>query len=375
MFGWEHQSNIVSNWAGPQSWYKIMFNVFNDHRSLCDKYDACQCGPDGFPLFFHANAWDPNPLLDPVSDDAMSMLFITDGAGVLALLDNQLQEIYQKHCIIIEDNTLGPPPPFSLETMERYRDPDDLCDVQDVGLQTPTNVNCARIVQLIFATHEHAMTQVEGASGITDVTLPSDRLRLCLFSSAGAYTHDHVNTAGTIFDCVTGRKIFAIVVPSNKQESCGHFGFRHTFTDWEGHHSNVKHLRWEFFVLHPGQIFYMCLGMLHYVISMDDSVAHGWHNHTCSTTAVAVWNGATTNADHASVQWMFLHIMRFFVKNVCAGQYRKLHVPDITTGKGLSDVVALHCLIVLYPALDTSTYHPQNPAQHWPEQLAEIVST
>lgn len=171
-------------------------------------------------------------------------------------------------------------------------------------------------------------------------------LRWVIFANAGASTHQHVDTAGTVFTCVTGTKIFAIAVRRNDLKSKdyrGRFDTRQAFTDWEGSKSNTEVFRWEFFILRPGQVLYVIFSFycvifsflasymrpttIHYVISVDDCIAEGLHEHTMASIGASIHatlhnvvaDDATTNADHSTARWLFLRIFHYAVDRICAG--------------------------------------------------------
>ncbi|KAJ7721655.1 hypothetical protein DFH07DRAFT_784061 [Mycena maculata] len=396
----------------------------HDNDVLTEMFERSRLDENRLPLFLNARARDPDPTLDPAMD-GVSALYRTTLAEFSMFPAEKQQAIFRRRSIVLDKVPIeGPPPTFSRETFAEYRDPDLPCEIQDVGLRLPEKANCLRVGCLAdlletpaarggepvlnalnntlpnktlpippawraFATHEAALTFTEHFGGITSAIVPYGDVRWVIFANKGATTHQHVDTAGTIFVCVVGRKIIAIAVRRADlgDKARGAMGSRYAFTEWEGCEANTDVFDYEFFVLEPGQVFYMRPSTIHYVISVDNCIARGHHTHTMSSISASAFvtlhnvvaAEATTNADHMSARWMFLRIFNFAVRKICSGDHG-LHVPNPLTPEGLSDLIVLHSFVQLYPAFDTYSYpdppskkpHPPNMAD---EDLSEMVAT
>jgi hypothetical protein len=67
-------------------------------------------------------------------------------------------------------------------------------------------------------------------------------------------------------------------------------------------------------------------------------------------------NGATTNADHDTARHLLVRI-GIFQSLRLLGQSPGVHVPDLTIGEQVFDLVNLLCFCSLYPALSAHSYH------------------
>ncbi|KAJ6546577.1 hypothetical protein B0H10DRAFT_1969610 [Mycena sp. CBHHK59/15] len=280
-----------------------------------------------------------------------------------------------------------------------FRDPEELCEIQDVGLRVRDSPHCQRYGCLrdlldhkddrvlnalqnplpsrsinlppawsAFATHEHAFTQLAGIDGVPRTMLPWGDVCWAVICTAGANTLLHVDLYGTYFEVTVGEKIFFLGRRRDDFEEGDHKGdwaSRHAFSSWDPTDSNTNTMRFEVFILRPGQVLYMQPGVPHYVISTENSIAVGGHDHCASSMQRSVYTTyanvmaarSTTNADHVSSRYMFLRIFRFQLGAILKGKSGDIHVFDLAMQEGILDFLALHHLVILYQALHPASYY------------------
>jgi hypothetical protein len=122
---------------------------------------------------------------------------------------------------------------------------------------------------------------------------------------------------------------------------------------------------------------------IHFVISLTDCIAVGHHGHCAAELSSGIHctlhnimtNGATTNADHATARHLLVRVFIFQCLRLLAKK-PGLHIPDLTVGEQLFDLMNLICFVILYPALAVASYVDIDKDQRMPmdeERFAELL--
>ncbi|KAK7049017.1 hypothetical protein R3P38DRAFT_2764885 [Favolaschia claudopus] len=104
---------------------------------------------------------------------------------------------------------------------------------------------------------------------------------------------------------------------------------------------------------------YMRAGTPHFVISLEDTIAHGLHSINACQIQATVFNvlhnfiteGSLANAEHRPIQTLLIRIFIYWVHLLTKPDLDQTHAPNIHTQEGLLDLLTLYSYIVLYPAL------------------------
>ncbi|KAJ7445565.1 hypothetical protein B0H11DRAFT_2249455 [Mycena galericulata] len=370
-----------------------------DSEALLEMMNTEIKGVDGRPLICAESARNANPDLKPGKEQ--SCVLVSTRADFVALPARAQQRILRNRCILLVDAMDGPDPGFNLESLSLLRDPYALCDVQDPSYRTDLFERdigrVGRLEQLLntearggwasfnalqnpqenatipmppafqaFATHERALTHCQTHEELPPVQLAWRHTRWGIAAMKGAKSSCHTDAIATAFIEKTGYKLIALAVPRDdlgEDVLTGNFASRHAFDVWEPRGAMEEFLRWEFFVLGPGQAFYMASTQIHWVLSLSECIAWGHHFHCVSTMGRsvqstlhdAITNWATTNANHATARWLMIRIFIFECEHILKRR-TILHVPDVRNKEELWDVVCLLSFVVLYPALDAASY-------------------
>ncbi|KAK6985078.1 hypothetical protein R3P38DRAFT_2805807 [Favolaschia claudopus] len=336
-----------------------------------------QSQPTARPLFLEDSARDPNPRL----------------------------QASEKQSILYE-----PPPPFSWETLQQFRDPDALCPIQDMGLKGSKGDQCLVAGPLnallpkegrpvlnavhhplphqqlplppglsYFCSLAAAMTFLQNHQHLPGVPSPWGDRRWGLCATALARSPTHQDIAATEITILTGAKMVAIGVPRAGEFGTTNYradpGSRFSFMDWEyvQEDAQIDVYRWEVFVLEPNMVFYMRAGTPHFIISLEDTIAYGLHSINGAQIQPAIFTvlhnlvteGFHANAEHCAIQWLLVHhtttwVVRFIQYELLLNKVGRpetpMHYPNIGTPEGLLDIMTLQSYVVLYPALLLEPY-------------------
>ncbi|KAJ6448410.1 hypothetical protein C8R47DRAFT_1231045 [Mycena vitilis] len=343
--------------AGSVLFQYNMFAKFKTDREMIKAMLNSQTQtPDGLPLFMQPSAKDPNPNLKP--SDTQSVLHVCTKAEFLAL-DRRTQWAES-------------PPPFDETTLSMFRDPRKLCTIQDMGLDTmkkhddylrssplttmlphpdrpvlnaihhplPHTSYSATPGLHTFTSIEHAMTHLQGHPNLPDVHSPWADLRWGLVGTQGARSPTHLDIMATEMEVITGGKMVCIGVPRADR-----FKDNHYQADLSS--SFMRH------------------GTRHFIISLEDTIAHGLHTIQSEQAEAAVQvilhhivtEDASTNASHDSARWLLVRLFIFWVEQILQNApLESNHFPDIETKYGLLQLLYLQSYVILYPALDFNAY-------------------
>ncbi|KAK7030799.1 hypothetical protein R3P38DRAFT_3188499 [Favolaschia claudopus] len=117
---------------------------------------------------------------------------------------------------------------------------------------------------------------------------------------------------------------------------------------------------------------YMPAGTPHFVISLEDTIAHGLHSINAAQIQPTVFNvlhnfiteGAFANAEHHPIQLLLIRMFIYWVEILMRNPpLSTIHSPNIHTGEGLLDLLTLYSYVILYPALLLDTYPLMKPTQ------------
>lgn len=102
-----------------------------------------------------------------------------------------------------------------------------------------------------FASHERAMTHLQGSETLPAADMPWRDLVWGLIGNKFAKSAIHQDTCATQFEVVVGSKLMALgfLRDASKGRGPGEWGSRHALDDWDSRSSNIHICRWEFFCL------------------------------------------------------------------------------------------------------------------------------
>ncbi|KAJ6538618.1 hypothetical protein B0H10DRAFT_2245676 [Mycena sp. CBHHK59/15] len=388
--------------------WPVFKNTPNDRLVLQRMIDS-QLKRDGQLLHLHISARDLDPDIRPST--TQSIVAVATKAAYEGLGAAQRHKLFRHRCVLVLDiGAEQPPAPFTPETLERYKNLEEDTDIQDCGLRTERDPGVGRIGKLRdlfnttarggrailnalqnpqeysqipvppgwpdFATHERAVAQTASVRerigktsahpdgiGLPTLGLPWAHLRWVIIALLNAKSAAHQDVLTTVIQMITGWKLWAIGVPTRGEGKAGDFSSRHGFHGWQPHGSNTQFLRWEFILLGPNMCLYMRAGTIHYVISLENCIGVGHHGHCAAELSPGIWcalhnvvaSGATTNADHAVARNLLVRVSIFQSLRLLK-RSPGLHVPDLTVGEQLFDVVSLICYVIVYPALASEWY-------------------
>ncbi|KAK7057337.1 hypothetical protein R3P38DRAFT_3168856 [Favolaschia claudopus] len=381
--------------------YDMFKKCQNDHNMIDAMLRSQPRGPDNKPIFLQASARNPDPRLRP--SDTQSVFFVCSQREYKKLPGVTRHQIHRHRCVLVLDvDTEDPPPPFDWETMQQYRDPDELCPVQDMGLNVPDASDClvrAPLSALLprpdrpvlnaihhplphqqfvlppglasFCSIAAAFTFIQNHRHLPVVPSPWNERRWGLWATAMARTAAHQDIAATEMTVITGAKLVAIGVPrADRYEATGYQadpGSRFSFMNWEevqiGARTDVY--RWEIFLLQPNMAFYMRAGTPHFVISIEDTIAQGLHSVNAAQIQPTVFNilhnvvteGFHANAEPLAIQWSLVRMLIYWAEIIPRQRpIPAVHFPNVGTADGLLDLLTLISYVVLYPALFPASY-------------------
>ncbi|KAK7024134.1 hypothetical protein R3P38DRAFT_3194854 [Favolaschia claudopus] len=309
-----------------------MFEKFkSDREMLAAMLESQPKGPDDLPLFLQNSARDPNPQLQA----------------------SATQNTPASCVILVDVYTQDPSPPFDRTTMQEFRDPDALCSIQDMGLDGVRADKCVLAGPLsallpdpdrpvlnavhhplphhrlptppglsTFCSLSPSLTFLEGHRYLPVVHSPWGDRQWALWATTMARTAIHKDIAGTEMTVVTGSKMIAIGCPRTEVFMATGYqadhGSRYAVRDWETVQETGRTdiYRWEIFLLRPNMVFYMPAGTPHFVISLQDTIAHGMHSINATQIQPTVFNvlhsfiteGTFANAEHRPIQSLLLRI-------------------------------------------------------------------
>ncbi|KAK7061379.1 hypothetical protein R3P38DRAFT_2829174 [Favolaschia claudopus] len=357
----------------------------------------------GKPLFLEDSARDFNPRLQP--SETQSVLYVCTEDEYEQLSPSVQYEIHRHRCVLMLDvRSKRPPPSFNRETLRQVRNPNALCPIQDMGLEGVTDSTSDCLVagplsallprkgrpvlntvhlrlphqQLPsppglsdFCSLAQTLTFLEGHEHLPVIPSTWGDRRWGLCSTAFARMPTHQNIAATVMTVLTGAKMVAIGVPRRENFAATNYradlGSRFSFMYWEDVQDDAQtHLyRWEMFILEPNMAFYMRAGTPHFVISLEDTIAHGLHSINAPQIQPAVFSvlhnfvmeGFHTHVEHRAIQWWLVRMFIFWADIIQEKiSDANIHYPNVATLQGFLDVLTLQSYVVLYPALRLDPY-------------------
>ncbi|KAK6987740.1 hypothetical protein R3P38DRAFT_3216788 [Favolaschia claudopus] len=381
-----------------------MFKKFAIDREMIES--MLQSQPTARPLFLEDSARDPDPRLQ--ASEKQSIFYVCTEAEYEELPDDVKYEIHRHRCVLMLD-VHGPktPPPFDWNALKQFRDPDELCPIQDMGLEGRKGSQClvkgslsALLPQqgrpVLNAVHHplshrqlslppglsyfcslaEALTFLENHPHLPKVPSPWGDRRWGLVATALARSPTHQDIAATEMSILTGCKMVAIGVPRADKFGTTNYkadpGSRFSFMNWEDVQvdAQVDVYRWEVFLLEPKMAFYMRAGTPHFIISLEDTVASGLHSINGAQIQPAIFTvlhnfvteGYHANAEHRVIQWLLVRMFIFWAEIIQRERPEMpMHYPSLGTAQGLLDLLTLHSYVVLYPALLLEPYQNMPP--------------
>ncbi|KAK6977637.1 hypothetical protein R3P38DRAFT_3237051 [Favolaschia claudopus] len=369
-----------------------MFKKFAIDREMIES--MLQSQPTARPLFLEDSARDPDPRLQ--ASEKQSIFYVCTEAEY----ENYRTTLNTRYIDIT-------PPPFDWNALKQFRDPDELCPIQDMGLEGRKGSQClvkgslsALLPQqgrpVLNAVHHplshrqlslppglsyfcslaEALTFLENHPHLPKVPSPWGDRRWGLVATALARSPTHQDIAATEMSILTGCKMVAIGVPRADKFGTTNYkadpGSRFSFMNWEDVQvdAQVDVYRWEVFLLEPKMAFYMRAGTPHFIISLEDTVASGLHSINGAQIQPAIFTvlhnfvteGYHANAEHRVIQWLLVRMFIFWAEIIQRERPEMpMHYPSLGTAQGLLDLLTLHSYVVLYPALLLEPYQNMPP--------------
>ncbi|KAJ6462399.1 hypothetical protein DFH09DRAFT_1347663 [Mycena vulgaris] len=206
-----------------------------------------------------------------------------------------------------------------------------------------------------FASHERAMTHLQGSETLPAADMPWRDLVWGLIGNKFAKSAIHQDTCATQFEVVVGSKLMALgfLRDASKGRGPGEWGSRHALDDWDSRSSNIHICR------------YMGASTQHLVIGLEDAAVLGQHGHCATAIAssvhvifhITVTEGISTNAEDNTAKWLLLRIY-FFQAHHLTQDHRLAHVYDLTDTRDVWQLLTLQSFAILYLALNTAQYAP-----------------
>ncbi|KAJ6603067.1 hypothetical protein B0H10DRAFT_1957905 [Mycena sp. CBHHK59/15] len=353
---------------------------------------------DGRPLHCLPSARNLDPDIQP--SETQSAVAVTTKAEFEQLDASVRHSIFRRRSVLVLDIGAEPAPKFNRETMERYRNVDEECEIQDCGLRTESSEEVIRVGTLNdllnkqvrpggailnalqntqestqiplppgwyeYATHERAVKHTESIKEKIDVpgransipvpapAMPWSDLRWVIIALQWARSGIHQDVLNTVIQMLTGWKLWAIGVKTGANDA-GNFSSRHGFSMYDPQGPNTDWLRWEFLLIGPNMCLFMGSAKMHFVISLTDCIGMGHHGHCAAEISPAVHctlhnvltNGSTTNADHDTARHLLVRI-GIFQSLRLLGRSPGVHVPDLTIGEQVFDLVNLLSFVPQY---------------------------
>ncbi|KAK7038359.1 hypothetical protein R3P38DRAFT_2770628 [Favolaschia claudopus] len=371
-------------------------DFISDREMLKAMFASQPTGSDDLPLFLQDSARDPDPKLQ--ASATQSVFFVCTEHEYNALPFSTKHQIHRHRCVILVDVYVqDPSPPFDHETMQEFRDPDALCSIQDMGLDGVEADECVLAGPLsallpdpdrpvlnavhhplphhrlptppglsTFCSLSPSLTFLEGHEYLPAVHSPWGDRQWALWATEMARTAIHTDIAGTEMTVITGSKMIAIGSPRTDMfRATGYqadLGSRYMLMRWDHvqETGGTDIYRWEIFLLRPNMVFYMRAGTPHFVISLQDTIAHGLHSINAAQIQPTVFNilhnfiseGSFANAEHRPIQSLLIRMFIYWVEVLLREPpLSTRHAPDLYTEEGLLDLLTLYSYVVLYPAL------------------------
>ncbi|KAJ7789364.1 hypothetical protein B0H14DRAFT_3503054 [Mycena olivaceomarginata] len=233
-----------------------------------------------------------------------------------------------------------------------------------------------------LATHEFACTWVDKLSDVPPYELPWDDLTWAIFATSDAFTWIHEDVMFTVADLAEGKKAWFLgrrrtdLAASDLRGNMRSRLAFNTFNGWTDM-TNV----WVFEQVHltPYTTLYMPAFIPHCVMSLTNCIGVGRHGIPASNLSHCVFvtlhntvvADSTTNANHEPARRLLIRIFIFIALAFVDPQNGNprtnhqssrptsrmaAHLPDITTSNGVLDLLALRSFIVLFVALNGSSY-------------------
>ncbi|KAJ7748257.1 hypothetical protein B0H14DRAFT_2636593 [Mycena olivaceomarginata] len=233
-----------------------------------------------------------------------------------------------------------------------------------------------------LATHEFACTWVDKLSDVPPYELPWDDLTWAIFATSDAFTWIHEDVMFTVADLAEGKKAWFLgrrrtdLAASDLRGNMRSRLAFNTFNGWTDM-TNV----WVFEQVHltPYTTLYMPAFIPHCVMSLTNCIGVGRHGIPASNLSHCVFvtlhntvvADSMTNANHEPARRLLIRIFIFIALAFVDPQNGNprtnhqssrptsrmaAHLPDITTSNGVLDLLALRSFIVLFVALNGSSY-------------------
>ncbi|KAJ7177540.1 hypothetical protein C8R43DRAFT_1118524 [Mycena crocata] len=337
----------------------------------------------------HRSAWDIDPHLKPSATQSGVVHISQDDFDGLAA--DEQAELLKNRVVNMQEIGAEPPPPFDLETLSRFRNPSDLINIQDVGMDDVekewSRVGTSRdlldpgmpplnsldnplpsgVIPMEPRHAELALQHLEGHEGLPQYSTPWGHFRWTVETTAGGRTGPHADVIATTFTVLTGVKLAFFAVPLDPDGGgAGDLSSRFCGAKWDqAADTGLPGVyRWEALLLMPGNTVYFGHGVRHWVFTLENSIAYGRHTIFMPQIRLAVYNilhqvatdDETTNADHAYAHRILVRMFIAWVDKIVLGEARSAHFPAVNSPTILRDLVVLQAFVALFPAWEVSSY-------------------
>ncbi|KAJ6620624.1 hypothetical protein B0H10DRAFT_1945921 [Mycena sp. CBHHK59/15] len=246
-----------------------------------------------------------------------------------------------------------------------------------------------------IATHEFACRFLRGSTVLSRFEFLWKEVSWAIFATGGAMSDTHIDVLLTIIMILCSSKLWSILhrragLPDT--ELRGLMRSHKAFTDFDAANLDPKIFAQEILYLDPHSILILLATFPHWVITEHHSVAIGRHGIANSNITNCILTSlhnvmlahVTTNADHEPAREFLLRVFLFiaaatlYYNDPSFGAYPpdemppplpenvKLHMPDLLTVEGITDLLALRSFIILYIPLMSCVYHQLNKANALP---------